>query len=194
MSEAQAATAEVADAGPQFRAVRHVTLPVFSFKGTRGQPRYYRIDAPMYLGKKFDDQKEAAHLLRVTDLLTGQLGLIVVPTVMRKELLASYPNDSYVGKSFELRVWRMAGARYNHVGIVEVEMSAGATPQAGNGSPIPEGARLADDEEGDPDEEEGGDDGEEAEEEGAGEPEQVVTASRTRSRAAKSTKTAKRRR
>lgn len=101
-----------------FQKIRQVTLPVLKLE--KGKPRYLFVLAPMTVGKKIDDQKEAATVMHAVDMESGEEGLVIVPTVMQKELNESYPNGSYVRKGFEVILTRVPEKRYNIVSICEV--------------------------------------------------------------------------
>lgn len=101
------------------KILKQVTLPVLKMVAD-GKPRYFWIKGPMHLGKKIDDNKEAATLSEAVDCETGQLGVIVVPTVMRKELNDQYPKDAYVNKFFEVILTRVPDKDYNIVGLTEI--------------------------------------------------------------------------
>lgn len=101
------------------KVLKNVTLPVLKLKAD-GQPRYFHIKGPMHLGKKVDDQKEPATLAQAIDCETGELGVIVCPTVMQKELNESYPGNGYVGKFFELVLTRVPEKSYNIVTLTEI--------------------------------------------------------------------------
>lgn len=101
------------------KVLKMVTLPVLKMTAD-GKPRYFWFKGPMHVGKKIDDQKEAATLLEAVDCETGQVGQIVVPTVMRKELGEQYPKDAYVNKFFEVILTRVSNKNYNIVGLTEI--------------------------------------------------------------------------
>lgn len=101
------------------KIIKNVTLPVLKLTAD-GKPRYFKLTGPMHLGKKIDDQKEAATICTATDCVTGELGQIVCPTVMQKELNENYPKDAYVGKFFELILTRVPEKKYNIVSLTEI--------------------------------------------------------------------------
>jgi hypothetical protein len=101
------------------KVLKMVTLPVLKMVAD-GKPRYFWFKGPMHLGKKIDDQKEAATIMEAVDCETGQVGQIVVPTVMRKELHEQYPKDAYVNKFFEVVLTRVKDKSYNIVGLTEI--------------------------------------------------------------------------
>lgn len=108
----------------RFKKVKLVTLPVLKLR--KDHARYLAILTPMRLGKKLDDKREAATICEALDMETGELGVLVIPTIMQKELTAGYPNDGYLRKGFEI-VTSMdkdegdgKAKKYNHVSLVEV--------------------------------------------------------------------------
>lgn len=105
---------------PQFKIKNRVTLPVLQLK-PGGGARYLRIMKPMKLGEKLDDQKAAAMLMEAVDLVTGEYGHVIPPTIMQNELNKHYPGESYVGKCFSVCLTRNAAKKYNHVSLAEVE-------------------------------------------------------------------------
>lgn len=84
----------------EVRKIKQVTLAVH--KIPKDVEKYFLIQTPIHTGKKIDDAKEPAKLCQAIDLETGELGLLICPTVMVKEMNEQYPNDSYVGKCFSV--------------------------------------------------------------------------------------------
>lgn len=108
----------------KFKVIRQVTLP--TFKLTVGIPFAFRVDAPMYVGKKLKDDKDAkrepATIVNVTNLDTGEVGQLVLGAVLKGNLEEQYPEASYVGKSFAiLKGEKREGKRYNEYQIMEIE-------------------------------------------------------------------------
>lgn len=101
-----------------FQKLKQVTLPVL--KLAKGQPRYLYFKGPMHLGKKIDDQKDAATVAHCIDMETGEEGMVICPAVMVKELNEAYGGEAYVGKGFEVVLTRVPDKRYNIVSIAEV--------------------------------------------------------------------------
>ena len=101
------------------KVIKNVTLPVLKLTAD-GLPRYFHIKGPMHLGKKIDDQKEAATICTAVDCETGEFGQIVCPTVMQKELRENYQGESYVGKFFEVVLTRVPEKKYNIVTLTEI--------------------------------------------------------------------------
>lgn len=100
------------------KVLKQVTLPVLKLK--KNVERFFMFTGPMKTGKKIDDQMGPAEVLPATDLETGEIGLIIVPTVMQKELMENYPEHAYVGKCFAILLTNVPGKRYNLVTMAEI--------------------------------------------------------------------------
>ena len=101
------------------KVLRNVTLPVLKLKAD-GNPRYFKLTGPMHVGKKIDDQKEAATICNAIDCASGEVGQIVCPTIFQKELDEQYAKDAYVGKFFEVILTRVPEKNYNIVSLTEI--------------------------------------------------------------------------
>jgi len=123
MSQAQANTTAAPTSGDidprtMFQRKRAITLPVL--KMVPGKTRWIGVMGPMHQGKKVDDQKEAATLMRAVDMYTGEEGLFVCPKVLQNELNEAFPGEAYVGRGFEVTYTRVPEKKYNLCSIVEV--------------------------------------------------------------------------
>ena len=100
---------------------RHVTLPLF--KMVKDKPLYVKFDTAMFEGRKIDDQKDAATLINVTDLTTGEVGQIIVPAVLKSTILENYEGESYKGKCFMITFVPkdQTGNTYNMVSLTEID-------------------------------------------------------------------------
>lgn len=103
----------------RFKRVKAVAVPLF--KLVANSPMYVKADGPIFTGKKVDDKKEAAELLPVIDLATGEEGQIIVGKVLRELLLEKYPEHGYVGRSFQVTLRKRADKKYNTYDLFEVE-------------------------------------------------------------------------
>lgn len=83
------------------------------FKMKPGVEYYFKLTGPMHIGRQIDDQKEAATLMDVIDLPTGELGQIICPKLIRDALNEGYTNNSYVGKAFAIELMKVPEKRYN---------------------------------------------------------------------------------
>jgi hypothetical protein len=109
---------------PKFARLRSITAAVLKLKP--GQPRFFFVRSAAFTGKKIDDKKEAATLIYAADMETGEEGLVLLTSVMKKELFEAYPGESYVGRGFEMCITKAAdpaaGVRYNHISLAEVSL------------------------------------------------------------------------
>lgn len=121
-----------------FKKIKNVTLPLK--KMAENVPVYVKITSAMFSGKQIDDKKEAATLVNVVDLETGEECQIIVATVLKGILNDEYPNDSYVGKGFELIMHKVYDKtdpnklKYNKFTVAEVEVDD-TTPAAAEPAP-----------------------------------------------------------
>jgi uncharacterized OB-fold protein len=106
----------------KMKRTKAVAVPLFKFEPN--VPRYYLVDGVMFLGKKVDAKKDAATLLPVTDLETGEQGQVIVGQVLRELFNESYPDGVYVGKKFEMTLRKRADKKYNTYDLYEVEGEA----------------------------------------------------------------------
>jgi hypothetical protein len=105
----------------KFKKVRSVTLPVLAIK--LDTPTYIGIDSAIVAGKVVEEGKEAANIMNVTDLETGEEAQIVLNKVLMANLQETYPNDDYVGKQFEIIKFKKASGRdYHTFKIVEIQV------------------------------------------------------------------------
>jgi hypothetical protein len=107
--------------GFKFKKLAAVTLPVVKF--APDVPKYIRIEGAIYTGKKVEEKKDAARICHIVDHETGEEGLMIVGKVLEGTLVEKYPDDSYVGKSFEIINHGIRGdKKYNTYSITEVEI------------------------------------------------------------------------
>lgn len=107
----------------QFKKIKDVTLPFLKLQNETLY--YFKFTAPMFKGKKIDDQKEPATLANVVNLETGEKCQIICPTVLQGIMREEYGED-YVGRCFEIVKHRDAGAKYSTFSVAEV-----ADPESG---------------------------------------------------------------
>lgn len=103
----------------KFKKTKLIALPLFRMIANK--QIFVLVDAPMYLGKKVDPKKEAATLMRVTDLETGEEGQIIIGKVLHDLIGENYPDDSYVGKKFAIVMRQRADKKYNTYDLSEIE-------------------------------------------------------------------------
>lgn len=118
---------------PEFKVepLRVVTRPIIKLE--EAKPRYLLLEKPMFLGKEIKKsrrnesepdakKKEPATLLFATDLESGEVGQVIVNTVLKGILTEEYPEDTYVGKCFEItKNSRAAGRDYNTFKVIEIK-------------------------------------------------------------------------
>ncbi len=122
-----AATDTPAPTKLKFKRTKRVTLPIV--KLTADVPRYLKFTDKIYLGKEIKEKlkegekkKAPAHLVNVIDLESGEEGVIVLNKVLMSTLLEEYPDDSYIGKSFEItKLAKNPGKDYHPFSIIEGE-------------------------------------------------------------------------
>ena len=113
-----------------FKVVKRVTMPTLSLK--ENEPRVLRIDDAMRESKYIDpDPKKAkekpATICSVTDMQTGEVAILLVPEVMKKNLDEAYTGAAYVGRVFGVqKLPKRPGKRYFDLEIAELE----AEPEA----------------------------------------------------------------
>jgi hypothetical protein len=104
-----------------FKKIRAVTQTVLKLEKTK--PRFVFITGPMYLGEKLPNSTmEAATLMPCVDMESGEVGVVLAPAILQKELNKHYPGESYVNRGFEITTTRNAEKKYNHVSISEVSV------------------------------------------------------------------------
>lgn len=131
----QLSAAEISVGGVMFKKKKVVTVPVL--KLMPGAPAYVRIDSPMEISKQIENKgkgtetdasgakkkkMEPATIAHVTDLIAKCEAIIILGTVLQGVLDEKYPDQSYVGKSFEIiNKGKMGDKTYNTYSVVEIE-------------------------------------------------------------------------
>lgn len=119
-----------------FKKVKNVTLPLF--KLANNEPNYLRFDEPVFVGKVVVDKKEPPTMANVTDLETGEQGQIILGSVLLENLNQHYPDNAYVGKSFEIVKHSPEGARkYSLWNVAEIEVEVTAPAAAPEKTEVP---------------------------------------------------------
>jgi hypothetical protein len=109
----------------KFKRVKNLTLDILKF--VELEPRSVKIIGPIHLGKaqKAEEGKPAkapAHLAPCINLEDGTECQIIVSAVVLSVLNDEYPNESYVGKCFEItKKNRVQGKLYFPYGVEEIE-------------------------------------------------------------------------
>lgn len=134
-----------AAAGLKFKVTKNVTLPLI--KPEIGQPVFFRVTAPVKIGKAVEKDKDAAIIADCVNLLTGEEAQILVPAVLQGILHDEYGaprfgtvekgapvteleppiedqvRDRYVGKSFQMiKHERATGKKYHSYSVAEIEL------------------------------------------------------------------------
>ena len=105
----------------KFKTKKHVTLPLLKMENNK--PIYIQFTEAIFVGKVVDDKKEPPKMANVINLETGEECQIILGTVLESNLRETYPDDSYVGKQFELVKSAPEGARkYSLFNITEIEV------------------------------------------------------------------------
>lgn len=98
---------------------REVAVPQLSIKGDDVQLAV-RIMGAMV--DSADSKGKPVTSVKVIDLLGGSVEKsLVVPAIIKSELLRTYPNDGYVGKFFAMsKLGKQEGKNYNNWDIKEI--------------------------------------------------------------------------
>lgn len=113
----------------KYRVVKHVTRPLLKLEN--GVQYYIKIEAPFKLAEQMKNPKKDAAgnvippptIVDVINLDGGISSQMVANEVFKSELQKQYPNDSYVGKLFELvKNTKAEGKNYNTFGITELAL------------------------------------------------------------------------
>jgi hypothetical protein len=91
---------------------------------------YIKITAPMYVGrvikddkrKEGDKEREPATIIDCVNLDGGEVCQVIATAVIKSTLSESYPDNTYVGKSFSIKkAGRQPGKQYNKFEINELD-------------------------------------------------------------------------
>jgi hypothetical protein len=107
----------------KFKIKARVSLPAFKLE--RDRAYYYKVMSEMYVGEKISDDKGAPTFLQVSDLETGEAGVLFVTHVMQKEFKHHYveKNLMLTGRCFEIKLTAAPeGKRYHVVTLNEIEV------------------------------------------------------------------------
>ena len=139
-----------------FEVVSHVTLPLLKIEDDKQYA--VTIETPFKKGEAAPARKvkqtnpetgeieevmtkpqEPPVLCQVTNLFTGERAQMIAGAVFHSEITKQYPDDSYVGKSFQFTVQKASGKRYKVPMISEVKLTQKASDIAAavDGSPTP---------------------------------------------------------
>ena len=129
-AKAPATTSRKVVTGPngfKFAKVKTVTVPVL--KLMPGQPAYIKVQSAMETSKQIEGKKvgekamEPATIMHCIDLQTGEETLVIVGKMLQSVINEGYPDNSYVGKSFEvINHGKRGDKKYNAYSLVEIEI------------------------------------------------------------------------
>jgi hypothetical protein len=122
----------------KFKVVKNVTLPLL--KQNAGETVYIKITEPFKIGKKVQNDKAAAVIAHIVNLVTGEEMQFLVPAVMQgvmhdeygaakygmdenKETIEVEPEKepTYIGKCFAVSKLPKAGKQYHPISVQEIE-------------------------------------------------------------------------
>lgn len=134
-------TESAANSAPTFKRKKSITLSTLKF--VVDKPLYVLILGKLHEGKarvgrsgnvKLDSDgnpRKPPTLVEVIDLQSGEISQIIASTIIKTELTEAYPNDSYLGCSFEIiKQKRKEGREYDPYSIAEVETPDAYIPVA----------------------------------------------------------------
>lgn len=113
-----------------YKAKRLVTVPTLSLKeGKDGSlpTRILQFNEAMRVSTYVDPdpkktKEKPATIAGVTDVESGEVYQLLVPSVVEANLTRDYPNDGYVGMIFRIQcLGKRAGKRYRDFSIMEIE-------------------------------------------------------------------------
>lgn len=130
-----------------FEVVSHVTLPLLKIEDDKtyavtietafkkGEAAPARKIKEEYTDPETGEVKtrdamskvqEPPVLCQVTNLFTGERAQMIAGAVFHSEITKQYPDDTYVGRSFQFSVQKASGKRYKVPMISEVKLTAKA--------------------------------------------------------------------
>lgn len=113
----------------RFKKKRQLTVSTIKFEAEK--PVYVKIIGPIERGKQRGEPKKNPDgspqdpplLARIINLDTGEEMGMILAKILETELRESYPDESYVGKGFEItKQKRKEGRRYDPYSIAEIEL------------------------------------------------------------------------
>lgn len=121
----------------QFEVVKNVTLPFIILKED-GVKNYIRFDSKIEADSSTfservrkaragtEDAQKPMDIALITNLATKEEGRLVVHDVLKNILFESYPDGSYVDKSFQIVKSKAAGKRYFNFDVKEIRLKNAA--------------------------------------------------------------------
>jgi hypothetical protein len=126
----------------EYTVVRNVTKEFFVIPED-GTPMYLRFETAFAKDESIeiktrsragdgDKKKEPMEIADVVNMMTGEIGRLIGNEVVKSELRGSYPEDSYIGKVFEIRQGASktgrGGNKYRTFKIVEMVRKSDTAP------------------------------------------------------------------
>lgn len=111
----------------KIKTLKRVTLPLL--KQEDEKEYYVKFTSKFYLGKDIDGnsagdnqegKKNPPHLAQIINLETGREMELIANAVLKKNIEEVYPDDSYVGKCFEIVRHNIQGKNYKGYDIAEI--------------------------------------------------------------------------
>lgn len=105
--------------------MRPITMPTLNLRP--GEPRILKVTGAMRQSTFVDPdpskQKEKpATVMPVVDVVTGEAMTLLLPVVLEKNLVETFPEGEYVGKTFLMeKLGKRPGKRYFDFRLLEVE-------------------------------------------------------------------------
>ena len=115
----------VTQSGITFKKVKTVTVPVL--KLSPDVPVYIRVEQAMEISKQIDNKKgqamEPATIMHCTDLNSDEECLLIVGKMLQSVIDENFPDQSYVGKCFEvINHGKRGDKKYNAYSLNEIEL------------------------------------------------------------------------
>lgn len=112
----------------KYKKTKPVTIPMLSVK--EGVPVIVKFISPMFTSDVKVDNKEPATVARVWAPESGGTYILMCGAVIQKELEKAYPDETYVGRFFEItrgESGKKAGKNWVSYTIFEIELEENNT-------------------------------------------------------------------
>ena len=109
-----------------FKKTKLITIPLLKLE--LDVPVYVKLTGEMFVGKEVKGtgekaKMEPAILCHCINLENGEQMQLIINAVVKANLIEAYPENGYVGKSFELiKHTKREGKQYNDFSIAEIEV------------------------------------------------------------------------
>lgn len=111
----EGATAKTTTPVLAFDVVEDLILPYF--KLTDGKPLFVKIESECFTS---DDTEK----YKVINLETGETGEIYATAIMKTAFEEKYPDNGYIGKTFQIIRTKVEGSRFKNFKIQEIKIKA----------------------------------------------------------------------